>query len=233
MNVFGILKFKYVCFLCIMLLFSNYLAGQEFHTSCSLNVKVAVVDPQCKPLAYVNVGVFGQSIGGATNEEGILIFKNLCNGAYTFQFSRIGWEAYEVTFLIEKDTSIQIVLRESGIMLDKITVLGDGDKLGKNTIKEILDLEALRSTMGFGLAESLKQLPGVQTLNTGASISKPIIQGLHSNRVLILQNGVRQEGQQWGSEHAPEIDPFLSTKIQVIKGAGSIRDGGDALVSTI
>ena len=67
MNVFGILRFKYGCFLGIMLLFSNYLAGQELHSSCSLNVKVAVVDPQGKPLAYVNIGVLGQSIGGSTN----------------------------------------------------------------------------------------------------------------------------------------------------------------------
>ena len=229
MSFSKIIGCKYGCFLGIMLLFSNYLLGQELHSSCSLKLQMAVVDPQGKSLAYVNVGVLGQSLGGSTNEEGILLFKNLCKDSYSFQFSRIGWEAYEVTFLLTKDTSIQIVLRESGIMLDKITVLGDGDKLGKNTIKEVLDLESLRSTMGFGLAESLKQLPGVQTLNTGASISKPIIQGLHSNRVLILQNGVRQEGQQWGSEHAPEIDPFLSTKIQVIKGAGSIRYGGDAL----
>jgi len=229
MNVSHIQCIKYRCFLGIMLLFSNYLVGQELHSPCSFKVKIAVVDPQGKPLTFVNVGVIGQSLGGSTNEEGILNFYNLCKDTYAFQFSRIGWEADEVTFLIEKDTSILMVLKESGIMLDKITVLGYGDKLGKTTIKEVLDLETLRSNMGFGLAESLKQLPGVQTLNTGASISKPIIQGLHSNRVLILQNGVRQEGQQWGSEHAPEIDPFLSTKIQVIKGAGSIRYGGDAL----
>ena len=76
MNVSGIQRFKYGCFLGIMLLFSNYLAGQELHSTCSLKLQVAVVDPQGKPLAYVNIGVSGQSIGGATNEEGILIFKN-------------------------------------------------------------------------------------------------------------------------------------------------------------
>jgi iron complex outermembrane receptor protein len=229
MNVSGILSFKFGCFLGIMILFSSILLGQELNPSCKLKLEMKVLDPQGKPLAYVNVGVLGQSIGGSTDEKGLLSFNFLCRDTYSIQFSRIGWEDYNMIFLCSKDTSIQVTLKESGIMLDKITVLGYGDKIGKTTIKEVLDLEALRSTMGFGLAESLKQLPGIQTLNTGASISKPIIQGLHSNRVLILQNGVRQEGQQWGSEHAPEIDPFLSTKIQVIKGAGSIRYGGDAL----
>jgi iron complex outermembrane receptor protein len=229
MGVFHIFGNKYGCFLGIMLLFANHLLGQELPSSCSIKLQMSVVDVQGNPLAYVSVGISGQNIGGSTNEEGILHFRNLCKDNYSLAFSRIGWETFLFTLSIEKDTSIRIILRESGIMLDKITVLGEGDKLGKNTIKEVLDQEALRNTMGFGLAESLKQLPGVQTLNTGASISKPIIQGLHSNRVVILQNGVRQEGQQWGSEHAPEIDPFLSTKIQVIKGAGSIRYGGDAL----
>jgi iron complex outermembrane receptor protein len=48
---------------------------------------------------------------------------------------------------------------------------------------------------------------------------------MHSNRVLILNNGIRQEGQQWGSEHAPEIDPFMAQKLTVIKGAAGVRYG--------
>ncbi len=60
-------------------------------------------------------------------------------------------------------------------------------------------------------------------------MSKPVIHGLHSNRVLIINNGVRQEGQQWGSEHAPEIDPFIANKITVVKGAASVRYGADAI----
>ncbi|HYK56679.1 MAG TPA: TonB-dependent receptor plug domain-containing protein, partial [Flavisolibacter sp.] len=56
-----------------------------------------------------------------------------------------------------------------------------------------------------------------------------MIQGLHSNRILVLNNGIRQEGQQWGSEHAPEIDPFIANQLTVIKGAESIRFGAEAM----
>jgi iron complex outermembrane receptor protein len=70
-------------------------------------------------------------------------------------------------------------------------------------------------------------------LKTGSSVSKPVIHGLHSNRVLILNNGIRQEGQQWGSEHAPEIDPFIATQLTVIKGANSVRYGSDAIAGVI
>jgi iron complex outermembrane receptor protein len=87
----------------------------------------------------------------------------------------------------------------------------------------------LDRTRGLSLGESLKSIPGVTTIQTGPSISKPVIHGLHSNRVLIMNNGVRQEGQQWGSEHAPEIDPFIAKRISVVKGAASVRYGADAI----
>src|SRR5690606_35068735 len=67
----------------------------------------------------------------------------------------------------------------------------------------------------------------------GNSIVKPVINGLHSNRILILNNGVRQEGQQWGIEHAPEIDPFTADHWEVVKGAQGVRYGADALGGVI
>jgi hypothetical protein len=70
MSFSKIIGCKYGCFLGIMLLFPNYLLGQELHSSCSLKLQIAVVDLQGKPLAYVNVGVSGQSIGGSTEYSG-------------------------------------------------------------------------------------------------------------------------------------------------------------------
>src|SRR5690606_20859395 len=65
------------------------------------------------------------------------------------------------------------------------------------------------------------------------TIAKPVINGMHSNRVLIVNNGIKQEGQQWGSEHAPEIDPFIASQITVIKGAESVRYGAEAIGGVI
>ena len=60
-----------------------------------------------------------------------------------------------------------------------------------------------------------------------------MIHGLHSNRILILNNGIRQEGQQWGQEHAPEIDPFVATNLKLIKGAAAVKYGSDAIGGVI
>lgn len=96
-------------------------------------------------------------------------------------------------------------------------------------MKKELSPEELSKTRGRTLGESMKELTGVTTLTTGNSISKPVIHGMHSDRILILNNGIRQEGQQWGSEHAPEIDPFIANKLSVVKGAQSVRYGANAI----
>ena len=88
---------------------------------------------------------------------------------------------------------------------------------------------ALRQTSGQALGEALQKISGVSAIQTGPSIFKPIIHGLHSNRISILNNGVRQEGQQWGQEHGPEIDPFVASRLTVVKGAASVRYGSDAI----
>ena len=79
------------------------------------------------------------------------------------------------------------------------------------------------------LADVLATVSGVSVLKNGSGISKPIIHGLYGNRVTILNNGLVQAGQQWGNDHAPEIDPFVADHISVVKGAGSLQYGSSAL----
>ena len=86
------------------------------------------------------------------------------------------------------------------------TRIADRPTQAANSLSE----QELDRSRGLSLGESLKSISGVTSLNTGNSIAKPVIHGLHSNRVLVLNNGVRQESQQWGSEHAPEVDPFVA-----------------------
>ena len=92
---------------------------------------------------------------------------------------------------------------------------------------------ALEETNGMTLRESLKELPRVSSIQSEPSIFKPVIHGVHSQRILILNNGIRQERQQWGAEHAPEIDPFIASNIVEIKDAGAIKYGTDALGGVI
>jgi iron complex outermembrane recepter protein len=123
--------------------------------------------------------------------------------------------------------------RGDTIRLRDIEVRGKSPvKTGTATVMSLRN-EQLEQTRGASLAGALSKLPGVSILKTGHSIEKPVINGMHSNRILILNNGVRQEGQQWGSEHAPEVDAYVAKELIVIKGAEGVRYGADALGGVI
>lgn len=92
-----------------------------------------------------------------------------------------------------------------------------------------INSRSLERSSSISLAQLLEQLPGVSTINTGSTISKPVIQGMHSSRILLVNNGVRLESQSWGVDHAPEIDHTNSGIVEVIKGAESVRYGYGAV----
>jgi iron complex outermembrane receptor protein len=83
------------------------------------------------------------------------------------------------------------------------------------------------------LGDALSTISGVSSLNTGNAIVKPIINGLHSSRVLIINDNVRLHDQQWGADHAPNVDINSAANITVIKGASALKYGGDAVGGTI
>ena len=93
--------------------------------------------------------------------------------------------------------------------------------------------DKIRAEGNKNLAEVLESVSGVSVLKNGSGIAKPVIHGLFGNRVTILNNGLVQAGQQWGNDHAPEIDPFVADHISVVKGAGSLEYGSSALGGVI
>lgn len=92
-----------------------------------------------------------------------------------------------------------------------------------------LDTKTLEKSPALSLAKMLEQVPGVSSISSGSNISKPVIQGMHSSRILLVNNGVRLESQSWGADHAPEIDHTGASVVEVIKGAEAIRYGYGAV----
>ena len=79
------------------------------------------------------------------------------------------------------------------------------------------------------LSQNLTNIAGISTLKTGSNIEKPIIHGLYGSRIAIIQQNSKLEDQQWGNEHAPNIDVLMFDKIEVVKGAASVRYGAKAI----
>jgi len=92
-----------------------------------------------------------------------------------------------------------------------------------------ISADALAAQASTNIVDALSHFPGVSQISTGAGISKPVIRGLGYNRVVVVNDGVRQEGQQWGDEHGVEVDAFDVYSAEVLKGAASLIYGSDAI----
>jgi iron complex outermembrane receptor protein len=50
---------------------------------------------------------------------------------------------------------------------------------------------------------------------------------------VVVDDGVRHEGQQWGDEHGVEIDELSVNRVEVLKGPASLMYGSDALAGVV
>jgi iron complex outermembrane recepter protein len=204
---------------------------KEISAQCTLQFSGHVNDAETKEhLADAIVTIIELNLSQATKADGSFIFKGLCPGYYSIKVSHASCLPADFHFHLKADVEKDFDLNHTVAELNEVVVTG---YTSKTTASNELRGKALEATRGLSLAESIKRISGVSVLQTGSNIYKPVIHGLHSNRVLILNNGVRQEAQQWGSEHAPEIDPFIANRISVIKGASALRYGGDAIAGVI
>jgi iron complex outermembrane receptor protein len=93
-----------------------------------------------------------------------------------------------------------------------------------------VDLQARAST---NIISAIAREPGVSQITTGGAISKPVIRGLGYNRVVVVNDGIRQEGQQWGDEHGIEVDGASVHSVEILKGPASLMYGSDAMAGVI
>jgi iron complex outermembrane recepter protein len=129
------------------------------------------------------------------------------------------------------DRLVAVHLVVATTVLSEFEVRADtlAERLGRVVATSTLNAAALAETRGQTLGETIKNLPGVAVIQFGPSIAKPVIRGLNSQRVLVMNAGLRQEDQQWGTEHAPNIDTFDASSVTVVRGAATVLYGADAI----
>ena len=217
-------------FLLVIVLFC---CAPAFSQDCSFRFSGHVIDSDTKQnLANATVSLVEQAKSIVTNEQGDFVFSGICPGNYTLRISHVNCDTVFRKIALSTSQHLDISLPHAVNTLGEVTVTSLKG-IPNTGIKKELRGRELEETRGLSLAEALSKLNGVTLLQTGATIAKPVIHGLHSNRILTINNGVRQEGQQWGNEHAPEVDPFIADNLVVIKGVDELRYGSDAIGGVI
>ncbi len=200
---------------------------------CPFTLTGRVVDENNQPLPGATLVIKEKNIGEVANVSGLFEFKSMCTGSYSLEIKFLGYTTQELKITLKKDLVLKVNLKPEDKLLNEIVVEDRSDQITPVSNYGVLTTRDLEETKGKSLGEALKNITGVNSIQSGPAIFKPVIHGVHSQRILILNNGIRQEGQQWGAEHAPEIDPFIASNVVVIKDAAAIKYGTDALGGVI
>ena len=115
------------------------------------------------------------------------------------------------------------------ICLSEVVVSTRRQMMSVNQIGSQINQTAITNAMGRSLGSLLEGVSGISSIQTGTIVSKPVIHGMYGNRILLVSNGARLTGQQWGADHAPEVDKNSYSNIEVVKGADAVRYGSEAL----
>jgi iron complex outermembrane receptor protein len=189
-----------------------------------------------EPLAGASIYFSDLKTGGATDNNGVYTINNISRGHYIVEVSHLGYssiiESIELSGNVQKDFS----LTASYIENQAVTVMGvsSATSVRKTPIPvNIVKREDLFRNASTNLIDNLSKTPGVSQVSTGPAISKPFIRGLGYNRVIVVNDGIKQEGQQWGDEHGIEIDELDVNRVEILKGPASLTYGSDALAGVV
>lgn len=204
--------------------------------SCTYSVEGRVLDKENnEPIPYVSVEVRDAKRYTTTNTKGEFVIDGLCTDNHTLIISCVGYSNSICEYHNHDGKAPYIYLTEKVEELEAVTIQVQRKKEeGTETISQIaLKKIDIRSNPTQSLASSLVEQQGVALTSTGTNVQLPVIHGLYGNRILILNNGLKHGFQNWGTDHAPEIDINSANNITIIKGASGVRFGPEALGGAI
>jgi len=195
-----------------------------------------VKDVNHRPLSDATIYLNGPFQRTHTDSSGSFHFTGLNVGKYTVKVTFVGFQQPSLALYLVKDTLLEIILHPESIQMDEVNIVENRSK----AIREMQSVqvstigqESLLQNLSGSLVQSIGKLPGLASINITSGIAKPVIRGLSFSRVAVVEDGIKQEGQQWGIDHGLEIDQYGVGKADVIKGPLSFQYGSDAIGGVI
>lgn len=225
----GLMKFIYILLVLMLICF-------DISAQSSLTIRGFILDEEKMPIEAASVIVTGSNNAAQSNEQGFFELKIQAGGEVAIHIDALGYFPVVTQLLVNNDLHRDFILKKNSVELREITVNADGQrtyqmKSSQNTVN--VDKSYIEDNFSGSLMQSLEKLPGVRAMTIGSGQSKPAIRGLGFNRMVVAENSIKHEGQQWGEDHGLEIDQFSVDNIQILKGPSSLLYGGDAIGGVI
>lgn len=201
---------------------------------CTFTISGKVLNANTnEPIPFAVVKVEGAEKYATADEDGDFKIDGLCSKNNTLIISSLGYANSTIDY--KEGSTTQFYLQQDVTGLDEVTIEAERLKeAGTESISQVvLDQAEIKNIPTQSLGTALSTIQGVTFASVGNNVQLPVIHGLSGNRILVLNNGIKHGFQNWGEEHAPEIDITSASRITLIKGASGVRYGSEALGGAI
>lgn len=188
------------------------------------------------PLGGATIYIHDINRNAVANDSGVYKTSFIPAGNYLAEVTYVGHASIVERITVNGNTTKDFSLKDAVVEQEGVTVTGVSTATRLKQSSQpvaILKRTELLKISSSNIINSLTKIAGVNALTTGPAISKPFIRGLGYNRVLVINDGIKQEGQQWGDEHGIEVDDYSVQRVEVLKGPASLMYGSDGLAGVI
>lgn len=163
-----------------------------------------------------------------TDAKGVFYFKKLPAAQYRITVTHPDCEIYNNEIMLDKALFLQINLEHHSQEIDAVVIHALQKQKASMVIKT-LDKSTIEQNATENLGNLLSRMAGITTLKTGNNIAKPVIHGLYGTRVSVINNGTKMAEQEWGVEHAPNVDINSFDHIDIVKGSSALKYGNESI----
>ncbi|NOG44228.1 MAG: TonB-dependent receptor [Calditrichaeota bacterium] len=226
-------KMVKICFLILFLV--SHLFGEPILPKSSIE-GIVLNEKTKEPVAWVDIYIHEINRGAATNKNGQFFIPNIPAGEYSVHFTRIGYnELHKHIIVLENDTTIlNIKLLPNSFESEAIVIEDHSEHSHLQEPDLEINNREMGRKLGTTLAETIKDLPGLEQQTNGPAPARPVLRGLSGDRLLLLENGKRPgDLSTTAADHAVTIEPVTAERLEVIRGPLALAYGTNTTAGVI
>lgn len=183
------------------------------------------------PIEGASVYIPELKLGTVSDKQGFYNLGALPRGNYDVQVQALGYATVLRQVNITGKVVLDFVPTVSYSPLGQVVVtsLGNITNTQRSPVPvTVVSHAAIQEGAANTAIDLIASQPGVSETTEGVGTTKPQINGLGFDRVLVLTDGLPQEDFQWGDDHGILIDPYAVYDAEVIRGPASLQYGASA-----
>lgn len=160
----------------------------------------------------------------------------VASGSHSIRVQHVAYDTYDSVIAVDNEQHFDVFLEPRKVQLEGVTISALRDLHATGSITPVVmkpGATEFSSDVNLHLGALLRSIPGVSSVNTGASSGVPWIRGLGGSRIGVFVDGVPQQNQQWAVDHGTDLDPWMAEQISVYKGPATLTFGSNASAGAI